>query len=143
MAYLWDHPWDIFFANFYMAYLEHVIFSDPSTLPITYARYVDDIFIQTDNLKQIKLIKDKFEENSVLKFAIEENMDGKLPFLDIMIGKNNNKFSTIVFHKPTDDGQCQNAKSECVVKYKTSVIFNYINRAYKISQDWKEFCVKT
>ena len=75
------------FANFYMAYLEHVIFSNPSTLLITYARYADDIFIQTDYIQQIKLIKDKFEENSVLKFTIEENMEGKLPFLDIMIGK--------------------------------------------------------
>ena len=56
-----------------------------------------------------------------------------------MIGKNNKKFITTVFHKLTDDGQCLNAKSKCVEKYKSSVIFNYIKRSYKISQDWKEF----
>ena len=95
-----------------MAHLENKTLSNIQRPPICYARYVDDIFIQTNNLQQIQNIKDLFEINSALKFTIEENIQGKLPFIYVMINKNNNKFSTTVYHKPTDDGLCLNANSE-------------------------------
>ena len=36
-------------------------------------------------------------------------------------------------------GTCINANSFCPERYKTSVIHNYLNRAYKISTNWKDF----
>ena len=44
-----------------------------------------------------------------------------------------------MYHKPTDSGNCLNGKSECVDKYKSSVITNYLNRAYKVSDSWQNF----
>ena len=73
------------FANFYMGYLEHQTFiaNTNITKPTIYARYIDDIFILTENEDQIIKLKQAFEENSVLKFTYELNINNKLPFLCI------------------------------------------------------------
>ena len=127
------------FANIYMAYLENRIFSTHNSKPHLYARYMDDIFIQTENIDELLKIKQLFEQNSVLKFTHELSNNSKLAFLDTLIDISNNSFHTSVYHKPTDGGQCLNADSECTDRYKISVIRNFLNRAYKISQTWEDF----
>ena len=122
-----------------MAYLENTIFSNSNSKPHLYARYMDDIFIQTENISELLNIKTLFEQNSVLKFTHELSNNNKLAFLDTLIDISNNSFHTSVYHKPTDGGQCLNAESECTDKYKISVILNFLNRAYKISQTWQDF----
>ena len=59
-----------------------------------------------------------------------------------MVDTANNTFHTSVYHKPTSQGTCLNADSECVEKYKNSVIVNYLNRAYKITENWQEFHIE-
>ena len=66
------------FANFYMAYLENSIFTNPTSKPSIYARYVDDIFIQINSLEQLDLLKTQFENNSVLKFTYETSINNKI-----------------------------------------------------------------
>ena len=127
------------FANMYMSYLENTIFSNHNSRPHLYARYMDDIFIQTENINELLNIKKLFEQNSVLKFTHELSNNNKLAFLDTLIDISSNSFHTSVYHKPTDGGQCLNAESECTDKYKNSVIQNFLNRAYKISQTWRDF----
>ena len=127
------------FANIYMAFLENSIFSNPDSKTHIYARFVDDLFIQTENINELLKIKHLFEQNSVLKFTHELSSNNKLLFLDTLIDISNNTFHTSVYHEPTDGGQCLNAESECTDKYKISVIQNLLNRAYKISQTWQDF----
>ena len=127
------------FANFYMGDLEMRVLNNLANKPSIYARYVDDIFLQIDNEDQLKQLKQQFQDNSVLKFTYEMSVRNKLPFLDILVESENNQFHTKVYHKPTDSGKCLNGKSECVDKYKSSVITNYLNRAYKISDSWSSF----
>ena len=74
-----------------------------------------------------------------MKFTHELNIDNKLPFLDVLIDNSTGSFKTTVYSKPTNEGHCLNANSECVKRYKDSVIFSYINRAYKITQNWQDF----
>ena len=127
------------FANFYMGEVEKRVFEDPSNKPSIYARYVDDIFLQVDSETQLIRLKQLFQDNSVLNFTYEINVDSKLPFLDVLVESKNERFHTCVYHKPTDEGNCLNAKSECVDKYKNSVITNYLTRAYKICDSWQDF----
>ena len=127
------------FANFYMGDLEERIFNDPSNKPIKYARYVDDIYLQANSVDDIRALKQKFEEASVLKFTIELSIENKIPFLDIMVQMNSDSFSTTVYRKPTNMGTCMNGNSDCCDRYKTSVVNNYINRAFNISTSWDDF----
>ena len=127
------------FAGFYMGHLEDQTFNNRCNKPNIYVRYVDDIFMQVNDIDQLLNIKEIFQQNSVLNFTYELHNNNRLPFLDISVKIENNRFITSVHHKPTDYGQCLNANSECPDKYKRSVIVNYINRAYKYSQNWETF----
>ena len=127
------------FANFYMGELENKVFENPNLKPLIYARYVDDIFIVVKSEKEMINLQHIFQENSVLNFTYEIGVAGKLPFLDVEVNNKESKFETSVYHKPTDQGKCLNFNSECPEKYKLSVINNYINRAYKISDTWPKF----
>ena len=130
------------FANFYMGNLEKTIFSDPDMKPSIYARYVDDTFVQVKDENELIKLKNCFQSNSKLNFTYELSIDNKLPFLDVLVESSDNTFNTRVYHKPTDNGNCMNGDSECVDKYKVSVITNYLNRAYKVSKTWEDFHIE-
>ena len=127
------------FANYYMGEVEQRVFSNKENVPSIYARYVDDIFVQVDSEEQLVELKQLFQNNSILNFTYEMNVNSKLPFLDVLVDTSDKKFHTTVYRKPTDAGNCLNAKSECVDKYKNSVIASYLNRAYKVTESWHDF----
>ena len=127
------------FANFYMGNLEQHIFQDSNKRPNLYARYVDDIFVQIKDFEELIKLQNLFQSSSVLMFTYEMNVNDKLPFLDVNVDASEQNFKTTVYHKPTSQGNCLNAQSECIERYKTSVINNFLTRAYKISQNWHEF----
>ena len=131
-------PLSPLFANFYMGNLEKISLTD-DLKPKIYTRYVDDIFLQVADNNQIEQIKQKFESTSVLKFTVENNLNNKLPFLDILVDTSNDSFHTTVYRKSTNYGTCLNGNSECTNRYKTSVINSYIQRAYKVTQTWTDF----
>ena len=87
----------------------------------------------------MKSLRSEFEKRSVLKFTFEHSKQRKLSFLDVMVEIRDGAFSTSVYHKPTDLGQCLNYKSECPTRYKLSVIKSYLKRAYSISSSWELF----
>ena len=102
------------FANFYMGHVESKVFEDRTNKPDLYVRYVDDIFLQVETENHLTQLKQLFEENSVLKFTYELNIGNKLPFLDVMVTSTDDRFKTTVYHKPTNNGNCLNANSECI-----------------------------
>ena len=67
------------------------------------------------------------------------NINKKLPFLYVLLENNSNLIKTSIYRKKTDKEPCLNYKSECSQKYKNSVITNYLNRAYNITNNWLEF----
>ena len=127
------------FANYYMGNLENHIFENSDRKPHIYGRYMDDIFVQVKDEEELIGLKNLFQENSTLNFTYELNVNSKLPFLDVLVDSSFQNFRTSVYHKPTDQGNCLNGESECTERYKTSVITNYMNRAYKLSNSWEEF----
>ena len=127
------------FSNFYMGSLESKIFQNSNLKPHIYGRYVDDIFLQIANEQQLIQLKNEFESRSVLKFTYELSVSNKLPFLDVLVDTNNHVFNTTVYKKETNKGFCLNANSECINKYKYSVISSYVTRAFKITKTWQDF----
>ena len=66
---------------------------------------------------------------SGLNFTVEESVDNKLPFLNVMIEKTETTIKTKVYRKPTDVGMCLNAEGECPDRYKVSVVKGFLYRA--------------
>ena len=128
------------FADFYMCNLENRIFiENPELKPVIYVRYVDDCFLLLENIEQLENIRQKFESESVLKFTYEKEKNKSLSFLDCLVNRANNKFTTSVFVKSTNLGDCLNFNSICPEKYKTGVIKTFLHRGFAICSDWTTF----
>ena len=123
-----------------MGHLEEKLFSGLIEKPTVYARYVDDIFLVCRDVTELLKLKESFEKNSVLKFTYElSNIKNQLAFLDVLVTKSEDRLTSSVYVKPTNEGSCLNGNSFCPEKYKHSVINNYLERSYKISESWSQF----
>ena len=92
-----------------------------------------------NNEEQLLQLKNKFEQNSVLKYTYEIEKENRLAFLDVNIQNNHNKFETSVFTKATNSSDCLNFKSDCPDRFKMNVISTFLQRAYNISSSWSNF----
>ena len=103
-----------------------------------YKRYVDDVYVEVENVDALRQLKSAFESASVLKFTTEVGLNNKLPFLDVSVNiSDTQKHEMSVYRKQTDGGKCLNAASECPQRYKRGVIRSYIYRAIKTCTSWK------
>ena len=76
------------FSHFYMSALENKVFNTINK-PNIYLRYADDILL-TNSSYEINTIQETFQNNSVLNFTQEININNKNSFLGLLIGTNNN-----------------------------------------------------
>ncbi|XP_066956249.1 uncharacterized protein [Macrobrachium rosenbergii] len=96
-------PLGVLFANFYMGLVEERVFAEIMK-PSMYVRYIDDTFISAGSSKEIDELRAVFHRRSSLRFTIEHNEDGCLPFLDVLLELKEDPFSTMVYTKPTNLG---------------------------------------
>ena len=94
-------------ANVFMCHFENIWLENcPAYFkPIVYRRFVDDTFLlfrTKDPVEKFKNYLSKQHKNIKFMSEIEEN--GSLSFLDITITRENNKFVTSVYRKPTFSG---------------------------------------
>ena len=67
-----------------------------------------------------------------MKFAIEEESNGELAFLDTLLKRNNGDISVLVYRKPTNFNQYLHHSSRHQTSCKESVVSSLFNRAYSI-----------
>ena len=70
-------------------------------------------------------------KHRTIMFTKELNVDGNLPFLDVLVD-NKNTFTTSVYHKPTFAGLLTNIRSFIPLGYKIRLIKTLLDRIYKI-----------
>ena len=66
-------------------------------------------------------------------------MNGKLPFLDMIISNDNGILSSSWYRKPTDTGLTLNFHALAPLKYKRSVVIGFIHRIYRACSSWAGF----
>lgn len=108
--------------------------------PSFYRRYVDDSFlIFRDRLHVSPFFEFLNSLHPNIKFTKEEESGESFPFLDIKIQKENNKFSTSTYYKPTHTGVYTNWYSFSPRKYKINLIKTLLFRAWSICSDADRF----
>ncbi|XP_076059489.1 uncharacterized protein LOC143036126 [Oratosquilla oratoria] len=127
-------PLGVLFANFFMGCIEEVF--SKFEKPEIYCRYIDDIFIKTTHNEDIILLKNYLQDASGLTFTIENSVEGSMPFLDILVKQQKEKFDTDTYVKPTNTGQCMNGRSECPQRYINPTISAYIRRDLTHCSTW-------
>ena len=89
-------------------------------------------------LKQAKLAKIN-DYHPSLRFTMEEEKDGKLPVLDMLIIRNGLSLSSTWYSKPTDTGLLMNYHALAPRRYKRSVVAGFVYRIHRACSSWKNF----
>ena len=91
-------------------------------------------FDQRITLRNLKIIS----INSI-KFTSEIEENGLLSFLDIKISRENNKFVTSVYRKPTFSGVFTNFESFIPDIYKRGLIETLLHRSFRLCSNYENF----
>ena len=108
--------------------------------PIYYRRYMDDTFVlfsSDDNVKKFDKYLNSRHEN--MTFTYEEERDNCLSFLDVLVTREYNAFSTSLYRNPTFSGLYTNFYSFISDKYKKGLIFCLLFRSFTFTISWDRF----
>ena len=101
--------------------------------PVFYRRYVDDIFVlfkSNDHLKYFQEFLNSCHIN--MSFSMETERQNKFC-------REQGKFSTTIYHKPTFSGVYSNFESFLPSVYKFGMVYTLVYRCFRICSDWKKF----
>ena len=122
-------------ANGWLSQYDNIIKGDAKL----FTRYMDDI------LRDIKTqeIDNKLEEinnlHPSLKFTMEREENGSIPFLDMQILHHKRDLSSTWYNKPTDTGLIMNYHALAPKRYKHSVVSGFVHRIYRACSSWQLF----
>ena len=108
--------------------------------PVFYNRYVDDtftLFTSIDHVKKFHRYLNSRHPN--ITFTYEEENNNCLPFLDVLVTREENKFSTSIYRKPTFSGLYTNFNSFIPDQFKKGLILTLLFRMFKFIPDWHLF----
>ena len=104
------------FANIFMGYLESSIPKDE--FPLLYDRFVDDTFAIFSDTTSVDTFFRKLNSlHPNVRFTMEREMDGALPFLDVGVARVNGGLQRSVHRKPTFTGFYTRWDSFCPTRH--------------------------
>lgn len=124
-------------ANIFMEAFETTALDSFHLKPKVWFRYVDDTFIiWPHGLQSLLEFKDHLNnQHSDIKFTMEIENNGSLPFLDVLVSRNpDGSIAHSVYRKPTHTDRYLHASSHHHPSQKLSVINSLVHRAFSVSQ---------
>lgn len=125
------------FANVFMSNFERLHRKRLEELGVKiWLRYVDDVFasIEEEN-KATEILKFLNQQHPNIKFTIECEQEGKLPFLDTLVYRGQTTYHTTIFRKKTFTGVYLNWTSLTSKKYKIGLIYCFMDRIWRICSE--------
>ena len=93
-------------------------------------------FLPPDHIRKCFKFINSRHENMSFTYEIENN--DKLPFLDILVTREDKEFTTNIYRKPTFSGLYTNFHSFLPESYKTGLCLTLLFRTYTICSDWSK-----
>jgi len=128
-----EQPWGCLFlfvvAEIVMQHVEeHALATCQQTL-LPWLRYVDDTFtaVRKDEIDDFH--EHLCEQNTDIQFTKEIEENGKLPFLDCLVSRDNNELRTTVYRKPTHTNRLLDESSYNPTSHKATTIKTLTRRA--------------
>ena len=110
---------------------ERALATCPQTIPL-WLRYVDDTFT-TIHKDEIDAFHNHLnEQNADIQFTKEIKENGKLPFLDCLVSRENNELQTTVYKKPTHTDRLLDESSYNPTSHKATTIRTLTRRAQPV-----------
>jgi hypothetical protein len=124
-------------ANIYMEELETMALNSTIQRPRMWRRYVDDTFViwPYDDTALRDFHQHLNKQNPAIQFTIEEETEGKIPFLDVLVTRDGRRMKTSVYRKPTHTGRYINYSSHHHPRVMKGVIQRLRDRAHNICDE--------
>ena len=78
-------------------------------------------------------------QHNKIEFTVENENQGVLNFLDVLITRSGGKFETQTYHKPMDSGLGMKFDSAVPLKYKYNLVSCLIDRSFKLASSFSNF----
>ena len=119
-------------AEIYMQAYEYTAITMALHPPKVWEWFVDDIYsiLKHTHLENCFHNINNLHQN--IKFAIEEESNGELAFLDILLKQNNGEISVLIYKKPTHTDQYLHYSSHHQTSCKETAVYSLFNRVYSI-----------
>ena len=105
-----------------------------------YKRYVNDIFVLVRSPHYLEKFNEYLHtKHANIKFTTENEVNRSLPFLDMLISRNKEGFTTTVYHKSKFSRVYSNFNSFIADEYNYGLIFTLLFRILSIDSDFPNF----
>ena len=109
-------------------------------LPPYYRRFVDDtLTVMPDITAATDFLDTLNHAHPTVKFTMEIEKDGMLPFLGTQLLNRAPQIETRVYVKPTNTGFLLHYQSHVDNRYKRSLLTTMLDRAHRLSSSWTYF----
>lgn len=119
-------------ANIALEALEEEALATFQPAPKLFLRYVDDCFSIIRREDVVPFLEHLNSFQSTIEFTVEEEVNGRLAFLDVDVARTASGLSTSVYRKPTHTGKYLHFDSAHPIGQKRSVATSLFNRAYRL-----------
>ena len=120
-------------TEIYMTHLEENALQTAPFQPLCWYRKVDDTFVIIDKTNDPKQLLDHLNsQHPRMKFTMEEEANNQLPFLDVLVQRQDNQLVTSVYRKPTHTDQYLHFTSNHPLQVKKGIISTLTRRAKNI-----------
>ena len=119
-------------ADIFMIELEKSLLPELTSYISYWKRYVNDTicFIKIEYVDNILSVLNGFDNN--IKFTVEEEKEGLLPFLDVLICRNDKSIETTVCRKSTNNNIYLNWNAFAPDTWKKGTLKALVERAYTV-----------
>ena len=129
-------------ANIFMSHIETNALRDFSEAkPSLYFRFVDDVFAAfscRDDM--VKFFNWMNVQHASINFTLEEEVDNKLPFLDVLETRNEQGvLTTSVYRKATFSGLYLQWNSFVPKRFKRGLVIGLVSRAWRLCSSFESF----
>ena len=132
-------------ANIFLGNMEDNFLNDCPVefKPLYYRRYLDDIFAVFSTKEQYMQFYDHISGyHANIEFTVEEELNGKLSFLDVMVTKEDLSMDFSVYRKPTYTMLGTSYFSFIPNVFKINAVRALIHRAYHLSSSFSNFQIE-
>ena len=103
-----------------------------------FGRYVDDTLVAVNSERDAELFLEYLNGlHHCVKFTMEKEDSGILPFLDILIKRLEDGISTTIYRKKTHSGVYSHYKCFIPEKFKRTLVYTLVDRAWKICSTYQ------
>ena len=126
-------------ANVFMSHIEENLERE-GKLPSSYRRYVEDTLTIMPNIETASNFLDTLNKaHSSIKFTMETDCNGMLPFWGIQLLNRSPQIETKVYVRPTNSGLLLHNQNNVDNRYKEGLLRKMLDRAHHLSSSWTHF----